>query len=234
MRPRVLSFIHAVEFLQHILDSTSSPTILLICHARTYFLDQIYESVTAETEHDDDQAAIDVIEEDETATLTNHALLSRSLHTIAHSKRVQLVFCPRVDILRAFLSGRLAAMASSRSDTSILAVLDLVALHHETTEFSVQGLSRTLALLVETAAGNGLEVLLNECKDVHDLENIHRGPRLWEAQVPLLSGSVKLSGEGNRWAGRVISVKRVAGRWFIFERVQSTVELDVQYNHQIL
>ena len=228
MRPKVLKHIHALEFLQYILDSTSRSTILLICHERTFFLDQIYESVSAETEHNDDPAAIAINEDGGTATSTNHALLSRSLRTIAQSKRVQLVFCPRVDILRAFLSSRLTALASSRSDSSVLAVLDLVALHHDTTEFSVQGLSRTFALLVETAACNGLQILVNECKDAHDLGNVYRGLTLWEAQVPLLSGSVKLSGEGGRWAGRVISVKRVAGRWFVFERVQSTAEIDVQ------
>ena len=56
-----------------------------------------------------------------------------------------------------------------------------------------------------------------ECKDFHDVENSDRGYGLWTVQVPLLSGSVRLGGDGVSWAGRTISVKSVASRWMSFE-----------------
>ena len=93
-----------------------------------------------------------------------------------------------------------------------------MSLHHGTSEFSVQGLSRSLSLAVSAAAArSATQLRLAECADVHDPSNPAMGFRVWDSQVPLLSGSVRLSGEGGNWAGRSISVRRVVARWFIFE-----------------
>lgn len=150
-------------------------------------------------------------------TTEPHALLSTTLQMITKAMNIKLIFCPKINSLRAFLSTQLITPAST-SGKPVLAVLDLVALHYGTAEFSVQGLSRTLALLVETAGQCGRHLLLNECEDPYDVDDPYRGPRIWGIQIPLLNGSVKLAGEGTKWAGRTITIKRVAGRWFYFEK----------------
>ena len=226
MSPRILDHLHAVDLLEKPIDSDCSRAILIICHEKEYLLEQVYGSVSNHEVEDDDGAIQRDDQEVEALNPFSHSLLSTRLHLINRSKRIKLVFCPRLDILRAFLSGRLATLASQTPQSTTLAVLDLVALHHETSEFSVQGLSRTFALLVESAAYNHMELLVNECKDVQNLDNPYRGPSLWDAQIPLLDGSIKISGEGSRWAGRMVSVKRVARRWFIFEKVQNAIDLD--------
>ena len=62
-----------------------------------------------------------------------------------------------------------------------------------------------------------MNLRLVECKDFHGVHDSTRGYDLWSAQVPLLSGSVRLGGDGVNWAGRAISVRKIAGRWLRFE-----------------
>ena len=89
---------------------------------------------------------------------------------------------------------------------STLAIIDLLGLHYSTTEFTAQGLSRTLAGVVEVTAQVGAELVLCECADGHDA--------LWDAQVPLLSSSaVQDSGDDNTLQGGV-PVRRIVQRWF--------------------
>jgi hypothetical protein len=142
------------------------------------------------------------------------------------------VYCPSIDILRAYLSSYAAPVVAPKSTSPVsspkplLAILDLVLLHHATSEFSVQGLMRTFASAVEAANRNSMDLLLCECKDTHDPTNPSRGPRLWDADVPLLSSSVRLGSDGSSFAGRMVNVRRVAGRWFSFEKSRHREEPD--------
>jgi hypothetical protein len=98
-------------------------------------------------------------------------------------------------------------------------IFKLIQLHHSTSEFSAQGLSRTLACVVSAAArSNVTHLRLVECNDLRDPSNPHGGARIWNEQVPLLSWSVRIGGEGASWAGRAISVRHIAARWFKFEK----------------
>ena len=98
-------------------------------------------------------------------------------------------------------------------------ILKLIQLHHSTSEFSAQGLSRTLACAVSAAArSNVTHLRIVECNDLHDPSNPHDGARIWNEQVPLLSCSIRIGGEGASWAGRAISVRHIAARWFKFEK----------------
>ena len=101
-----------------------------------------------------------------------------------------------------------------------LLVLDMLALHHGTLEFTLQGLSRTLATAVSAAHRSHSDLTVIECQDIHDPTNPNRGTRLWDAQVPLLSGSVKIRLEGSRWAGRAMTIRKIASRWFTFEKIK--------------
>lgn len=195
------------DLLQQLLES-SAGTELLVCSSRTEFLVQL-------------SAAIRSQRTDERST-PRHDLLTKTIGLLANSSKVQLTFCPSLESLRAYL----AVLRRTRRSPSggnlpgtqqTLVILDMIALHAATTEFSAQGLSRSMAAAVESAFRTGLDLVLCECTNAVDPPNARWGDRLWNTQVPLLNCSVQLRGEGSTWAGRGVSVKQVAQRWFEFD-----------------
>lgn len=138
---------------------------------------------------------------------------------------MRLIFCPTLEHLRAYVSViRVPSPLISDElnyNRPLLTVVDLLALHVRTSEFSAQGLSRTLAAAVEAAARKGLDLLLCECRNALD-SAAPSGQRLWYEHVPILNGSVRMGGEDSIWRGRGVTVKRVAERWFEFDETGST------------
>lgn len=101
----------------------------------------------------------------------------------------------------------------------MLVVWGLANLHRSTTEHSAQGLSRSLAAAVETAKRNGQRLVLAESRvldGVIEYEGIGNVTDPWKEQVPLLSGSVRFGGEDRVWAGKLVEVETVVGRWCRF------------------
>ena len=120
----------------------------------------------------------------------------------------------------------------------MLAVLNPLALHSSTSEFSAQGLSRTFAAAVEAAERAGVQLVVEETEPedgdegdegIHGVEgedDLHRGdeeregagPKKdpWRQQVPFLNGSVRIGGGERLWAGRMIEVQKVVGKWCRF------------------
>lgn len=206
---RSVSFCGLVtDLLQQLLES-STGTELLVCGTRTEFLVQL-------------SAAIRAQRTDESSTL-RHDLLTKSIGLLANSSKVQLTFCPSLESLRAYLAvlGRTRRSSSTAEDQPstkpTLVILDMIALHAATTEFSAQGLSRTMAAAVETSFHAGADLVLCECTNAVDPTSIRWGGRLWDTQVPFLNGSVRLRGEEGNWGGRGVSVKQIAQRWFEFD-----------------
>ena len=225
-------FDYATDLLEHLVDRHSGHTSLVICSTRNDFLDQVTPTILTPQPQEIPASQDSLGDDDPTSSPLPHRLLIPTLQLLARSRAVQLVYCPSIDTLRAYLSSY-AAPAVARESTSLtsspnrqLAILDLVLLHHATSEFSVQGLMRTFAAAVEAANRNSLNLMLCECKDIHDPTNPNRGSRLWDTDLPLLSGSVRLGSAGSSFAGRMVSVRRVAGRWFSFEQRGNRPELD--------
>ena len=116
----------------------------------------------------------------------------------------------------------------------LLIVYDLVALHRDTSEWSVQGLGSSVAALVEAGRRAGLGVVVVEGMSCREGEaELSRGLcGLLGEKVPVLSGSERKvarllgarggggNGEGSGsvsgWAERTVGVGRVLGRWFEF------------------
>lgn len=205
---RAISFCDLVtDLLQRLLD-TDADAHLIVCATRDEFLAQL--SAAIRSQHADSN------------TTPNHDLLTKSIRLLAKSSRIRLVFCPSLESLRAYLAVLTPVNMVTCEDTTqrsrqLLVILDIVALHATTSEFSAQGLSRTLASAVEATARVGMDLRLCECKDAADPDNADHGERLWTVHVPLLNGSVRIRGEDGSWGGRGASVKRVAQRWFEFE-----------------
>jgi hypothetical protein len=226
MKATITNFEYATDLLEHLIDSHASPTTLAICSTRKDFLAQIAPAILTPRPQEIPSSQESFIDDDPTprSNPLPYRLLIPTLQLLARSRTIKLVYCPSIDTLRAYLSSYAAPVVVPESTGSVsspkplLVILDLVLLHHATSEFSVQGLMRTFASAVEAANRNSMDLLLCECKDIHDPTNPSRGPRLWDTDVPLLSGSVRLGSGGSSFAGRMVSVRRVAGRWFSFEK----------------
>jgi hypothetical protein len=233
MKSRVIRRDTALHILQEILKNETHSTTLIVCSNRWNSVEQLIPSLIQEPATLN--AAGDNIDENEfLANAHTHPLLVPTLQLIANSKRVKLVFCPSIDSLRAFMSTLTASVQAKSHPRASLVVVDLILLHHGTSEFSVQGLMRSLSSAVESAARSQMDLQLCECKDTFDLQNPDRGPKLWDAQAPLLSGSVKLRSEDAGWSRKMVSVRTIASRWFEFERQQERREHEPSQDEEML
>ena len=108
----------------------------------------------------------------------------------------------------------------------MLAIWGLVNLHRLTAEHSAQGLSRSLAAVVETAKLNGQRLVLAETMTLNaEVESVGTSSvdDPWKEQVPLLSGSVRFGGEDRMWAGKTVEVARVVAKWCRFVKVDDGI-----------
>ena len=106
----------------------------------------------------------------------------------------------------------------------MIIVYGLLELHRDTSEWSVQGLGSSFAVLVEAGWRAGQSIVVLEEKvggDEGHSDGDKRFQRVWEERLPMLNGNVRragLEGEGAVWSGRTVEVRRVLGRWFRFGR----------------
>lgn len=198
----------------------SAPTSIIICLSRAELITlvgaEIHRHSNIETREDDSDRQVDPVDVASHGTHM-HGFSVPALQLLAVSQHITLIYCPTIPSLRARLSTMIGSQEHVTSASHRLVIVDLLALHHGTSEFTLQGLSRTLAAAVSAASAVSADLNLVECKDVRDPTHPGRGSRLWEHQVPLLSGSVKIGLEGSRWAGRALTIKKIASRWFQFE-----------------
>lgn len=211
-----------IDILQNLTRAEAyASTTVIVCLSREDFLRQIAAQNRRQAQTGSEQSS-DALTVDGEASLRDegHALpdlLIPALQLLAISQKIRMVYCPTIPVLRGFLSTYLGQDGGSQVGLSQLIVIDLLALHHGTSEFTLQGLSRSFAAIVSAAGASKAHLRLIECKDVDDAANPDRGSRLWDKQVPLLSGSIKIGLEGSRWAGRALTIKKIASRWFTFE-----------------
>jgi hypothetical protein len=197
------------DLLQQLLD-IGAETRLIVCGTKTEFLIQLSWAIRAR--HADPDAS------------PCHDLLTKTIGLLANSSKIQLAFCPSLESLRAYLAVlRPVDVLKYENETErlwhypMLVILDMVALHVTTTEFSAQGLSRTFAASVESASQAKMDLMICECTNAVDSTSADWGDKLWDTQVPLLNGSVRIRGEEGNWGGRGVSIKQVAQRWFEFD-----------------
>jgi hypothetical protein len=223
-----------LELLRDMLSVQHGSNTLVVCSSKSQFWDQLTPLISGQQPVQEDPLA-DAPEDEQTSEgVQPHTLLDPTLELISTSKATKLAFCPTIDTLRAYLSSFAPADRDMSHPRGSLLIMDLIFLHHATSEFSVQGLMRTLASAVEAAARNLMDLQLCECSDVRDLQNPHRGPRLWDTQIPLLSGSVRLRAEEAGWSGRIISVRSIVGRWFEFEKKERPQDEEINEDEEML
>ncbi|KAL4982790.1 hypothetical protein BDW68DRAFT_191879 [Aspergillus falconensis] len=168
---RVINARWVTDFLQYILDHDRF-SVLIVCAARETFLEQLLAAVHLRS-----------------TSPGSHELLNQTLGLLSTSRHVKTVFCPTLEHLRAYLStgvnGQLLATDRRENLRPFLAILNPLALHRSSREFSAQGLSRTFASAVEVSSRANMDLLLCECRDALDPSNTETseaeitGPNGW-------------------------------------------------------
>lgn len=233
--PLVLEKITLPAFIQYILKNHAAPSTLMICSSRGAFLRQLQETIAAETQ------------DQEIASRPQQSWTTPTLRLLASSRTVNLIFCPELPHLRAYLAAythRLSAKALDLESSvpvagkqRILAILNPIQLHRETSAYSAQGLNRTFATAVEAAHQTGSRLVMAECPsptstqrpEGYDIQmdlgaedaGVARGgadTNPWDEELSMLNVTTKSFGAGERgWVGRTVKVRTVAGRWCHFQ-----------------
>ena len=101
----------------------------------------------------------------------------------------------------------------------MLVLLNAITLHADTSDFSAQGLSRTLASAVESARRSCVRLVLCESgasgSDGAAEEEGGRQSTIWNQRVPLLNGSINFGNESR--TGKTAGVRDVIARWIGIE-----------------
>ena len=210
------------ELVDHVIHHHSILTTLIICSSR----EECYRELLVATSGVSDEGDTTSNGDEE----SQHALLKPTLHLIATTANVKLVFVPTLPQLRAYLS--VYQPGQIQQDTPLheqagnrvpsLVIWGLVNLHRSTTEHSAQGLSRTLSAAFEVAYNCRQKLIIAEPQllraheDGGSSEEVVHSP--WKEQIPLLSGSARVIADQRTFAGRRIEVGDVVGKWCRFER----------------
>lgn len=207
---RTIAFCDLVtDLLQRLLDS-GIDTRLIVCGTRSEFLVQLAAAIRSQRA--------------DSNSAPRHDLLTKTIGLLANSSKIQLTFCSSLESLRAYIAvlgssnGVISEAERQPCRQKQLVILDMVALHASTTEFSAQGLSRTLAAAVEAAFRADMDLIFYECTNAVNPASPEWGGTIWDKKIPLLNGSVRIRGEASAWGGRGVSVQQVAQRWLNFEK----------------
>ena len=218
--PSVIQFPSTLDFLIYTL-AQPAPTTILVCSSRETF----FQHLLHETQPDHHSTHANPSAKDH--------LLTPTIRLLAESRKVKMVYVPTLQHLRAYLAAfpnpanppasEVISYETSGTHVPILALLNSLGLHRSAHEFSVQGLSRTFALVVETAARENMRLLVTECdfstpSDEAGRSEVQRDP--WAEQIPLLSGSIRFGGEDRMWVGKSVEIRKVVSRWCKFVNVE--------------
>ena len=223
--PIILPFEYVTDFIEHIVHHHVSPTVIVVCSTRESFLKQMY--LAGQREMLDHQPDIASDMASEHINSGPHRLLVPTIGLLASIRSINLVFCPSLQHLRAWLAAydphsSLERLENRIHGTPFLGLLNPLQLHRPTSDFAAQGISRTLAAAVEAADRNGMRLAIVECRglDEEHVELTDGMASVWEEQIPLLNLTARQSGSERSLTGRRVSIGRVMGRWCRFERLE--------------
>ncbi|KAH6856017.1 hypothetical protein B0I37DRAFT_395850 [Chaetomium sp. MPI-CAGE-AT-0009] len=244
MDPLFLSPALPSDLLQFIINRCTYPTTLIICTNRAEFLSSLTQDLLHQQKR---PQSLPTDEPLDAPTTTQQVTIDPSHtnppppppdHPQPDSKpgQQQHQTHQRQNKPHPLLTPHLAQLATTRSvrtvgDRPRLVVYGFLALHRGSSEWSVQGLGASSAVLVEAGKRAGVGVVVVEGpvsgprpaglaggEEGLGLGRMTMGEVLAEG-VPVLSGGGRRAGgelEGSGWAGKRVGVGRVLGRWFRF------------------
>ena len=233
-KPVALNFPSLLHFLDFLLHDAHKRKYIIMCMTRETFLHQLLQSSSSSN-------ADPEVEAESASSLLLQKLLTPNLNNLSKSQKISIIFKPTVQQLRAYLGsidGPLEATTlvgselDARMDSRppLLAIYDFLDLHIGTSEFSAQGLSRTMALVMQAIIRVQVRLMMAECdRSVdQDLQPEQDDPNtgiLSEGQqvinpyimeVPVLNRASGLGRDGLHWAGKSVQVGRIWARWCSF------------------
>ncbi|POS88301.1 hypothetical protein EPUL_000096 [Erysiphe pulchra] len=254
--PEALPSLSPSELLIYLLERQTFSTTLIICQKREDFISSLVSEILLAPRHqelpkdNDLNKTFSWFSTEESSQNEDferrNLLLIPTLHQVAISRHIHVVFVPTVTHLRAYLAtfpsemeakstslidpGRNLTDIDSSSRNPFLFVYGLVNLHRDTCEWSAQGLSNTIAGLIEAGGRSCKKVVVvekwrreNVIKDSGDKLNADSGDTsrcsVWASRVPILHTSANYMGphfEEQPWGGRTTEIGRILARWFRF------------------
>jgi hypothetical protein len=238
-------------------SSSTTTTTLIVCSSREDFLNYLLESssttaTTTTTTTTGSRSRCHGQQASDGGGAAADFLLEPSLWHIHAASTLRIAYCPTVQHLRAYLSSVFSASAAAaahhgpagRGSSSssgathrvvvgrppplhTLALVNMVGLHRYTSEFTAQGIGRSLALAVEAAAHRRARLVVCECNDeaadcdsssssAGGDDNDDDGVLWYDEQVPLL-GRRALGGNDEAWLECRVSIRSIFARWCLFE-----------------
>ena len=208
------------ELLRYVIHHCVYPTTLIVCSSKEDFLSSLSHDISNPP-----------VQEQEERLHSDSApeLLSAALQQVGVARHIQTVFIPTVSHLRAYLAvfatgeHKVPPPPPTPSDKHTqprLVIYGFLDMHHGSSEWSAQGLSSTMAILLETASDLGFEAVLIEPRMSGENPASHLG-RLAEP-LPVLTGSAGRTGPGldtEMRRGRTVTAQRVLARWVQFKEV---------------
>lgn len=197
--------------LSHTISQYRWPTTLIIGCSKSEFQTALTQEITHQLASQD----LDI-----ETTQPSHSLLKASLHQIAVSRHIRILFTPTVTHLRSQLSVFSSDDApippppnhDPDAHQPVLVVYGLLELHRDASEWSAQGVGNSAALLADAAARNAFRAVIIEPISPGDLGGVEH---LVGEMLPLLNGTLRKA--DGTWSGRTVSVRQVLSRWFTFE-----------------
>ena len=219
-----LRFATPVDFLEYMLQDHAASNTIVICSSREAFLEDVLLSIR--------QSAVEPTAEtmEEGHIGSRHSLMTPTIHLLARSRTIGIAFTPTLPHLRAYIASiglnvgidpGVTADTNPEAQSPTLAIFGLTEIHRSTSEYSAQGLSRTLSAAVEASLALGRKLIIAEpltaIKDEDAMASSNQEDEApsdpWMEQIPILNNSIRSGGDQRVWAGRTIEVARVVGRW---------------------
>ena len=233
-KPIALNFTGLLNFLDFLLLHGHNRKHIILCMTRETFLHQLLQPSSSS---DADPG----VEVERASSLLLQKLLTPNLNNLSKTQGTSITFAPTVLHLRAYLAsrdklydattgGRSELDATMRSRPPLVGVYGSLDLHIGTSEFSAQGLSRTMALIMEAINRTQVRLLMAECdrsveqnlqpeQDDPNTGILSEGQRVinpYSMEVPVLNRASGLGRDGLHWAGKSVQVGRIWARWCSF------------------
>lgn len=252
-QPIVLEDIELGDFFQFVLDRHGPSSTLVVCSSKEAFIRKLQAVIsrsTTDTEHQQPESPIDTAPAEQPETKSaprQHRWITPTLRLLVSAQTLKLAFCEDVTHLRAYLAAdgyrnesppAPNAFATSNTSQRMLAILNPIALHRPTSNFSAQGLNRTLSIAVDAAHQSGSKLVIAECplqeasqaksdeitgNEDSDPAPVPEDRDIWDEEVSILNVATKTFGAGERgWVGRTVKLRTIASRWCVFQKQART------------
>jgi hypothetical protein len=175
------------QLLSYTLEISSYPTTFIICDTQASFLEILLREIRSLP-----------LEGSQDSQPSYHGLLPATLQTLSLAPHIQLLYAPTLSHLRALLSVSNTSSAppppeeyrdheKERKHVPKLIVWNLVHLHDQTSDWSVQGLGSTLAALIELGAREGKQVIV-----IEDIDSLSQNSEVGEGEFDEEEGDVEM------------------------------------------